>query len=470
MVIGIIIVLLVIGSVAFHFLSPWYFTPIASNWAMIDTTVDITFLVTGIVFVLTNLFLAYAVIRYRHKKGSGQKAAYDPENKKLEYWLTGITAVGVVAMLAPGLVVWARFVTVPEDAMLVEVVAQQWHWSYRYPGDDGLFGAVDPKLIAPDNPFGLDPRDPNGQDDVLVANPQMHVPLDRPIKTVLRSKDVLHDYAVPQFRVKMDIVPGTVTYLWFTPTRVGEFEILCEELCGLAHHTMRGKVVVDEQEDFDTWLAAQPTFAEINALAAGDPVLGKSQYATCAACHGFEGEGLPLLNAPKLAGMDPWYLKRQIEHYKQGVRGRDPADIYGIQMAAMANTLVNDAAVSNVAAYLLTLPDTPPEQTVQGDVENGKRLYRTCGNCHGRDGEGIWSLNAPRTQGMNDWYVVAQLKNFRDGIRGAHPRDYYGAQMRMMAEILADDEHINDLAAYINTLPPPAQQSARLDNSSREKL
>jgi cytochrome c oxidase subunit 2 len=470
MVLGIIIILLVVGSVLFHFLSPWYFTPIASNWSMIDTTVDITFFVTGVVFVLTNLFLAYVVIRYRHKKGSGRKAGYDPENKKLEYWLTGITAVGVVAMLAPGLFVWARFVTVPEDAMQIEVVAQQWHWSYRYPGKDGLFGAVDPRIIAPDNPFGVDPRDPNGQDDILVASPQMHVPLGQPVKTILRSKDVLHNYAVPQFRVKMDIVPGTVTYLWFTATRTGEFEILCEELCGLAHHTMRGEVVVDEPEDFDNWLAGQPTFAELNALASGDPVLGQAQYATCAACHGFEGEGLQVLNAPKLAGMDPWYLKHQIHNYKTGARGANPNDIYGVQMAAMANTLVNDAAVANVAAYLGTLPDNTPAATVEGDVANGKRLFRTCGTCHGKQGQGIWALNAPRAQGMDDWYVVAQLKNFRDGIRGAHPDDYYGAQMRMMAEILTDDEYINDVAAYINTLPEPAQQSAQVDKPGREKL
>lgn len=470
MVLGIIIILLVIGSVLFHFLSPWYFTPIASNWSTIDTTVDITFVVTGIVFVLANLFMAYAIIRYRHKKGSGQKAAYDPENKKLEIWLTAITTVGVVAMLAPGLFVWARFVTVPPDAMQIEVVAQQWHWSFRYPGKDSLFGAVDARLISPENPFGVDPRDPNGQDDVLVSSPQMHVPLDKPVKTILRSKDVLHDFAVPQFRVKMDIVPGTVTYLWFAATRLGEFEIMCEELCGLGHHTMRGEVVVDEPEDFDNWLAGQPTFAEINALASGDPQLGKTQYATCAACHGFEGEGLKTLNAPKLAGMDPWYLKRQIHHYKTGVRGSTEGDIYGIQMAAMANTLVNDEAVSNVAAYLATLPDTAPEQTVIGDVANGKRLFRTCGTCHGHDGEGIWSLNAPRAQGMNDWYVVAQLKNFRDGLRGVHPNDYYGAQMRMMAEILTSDDYINDLAAYINTLPAPAHQSAQAEDKGREQL
>ncbi|MET0497031.1 MAG: cytochrome-c oxidase, partial [Steroidobacteraceae bacterium] len=128
------LILLVIGTVLFHFLSPWWFTPIASNWGTVDDTVKVTFWVTGIVFVLVNLFMAYCVIRYRHRKG--RKAFYEPENRKLEWWLTGITTVGIAAMLAPGLSVWAKFVNVPDDAAIVEVLGQQWNWSYRFPGKD----------------------------------------------------------------------------------------------------------------------------------------------------------------------------------------------------------------------------------------------------------------------------------------------------------------------------------------------
>ena len=105
MVLAIVLVLLVVGSVLFHFLSPWYFTPVASNWGAIDDTISLTFWVTGAVFVAVNLFVAYCVIRYRQRKGS--RAAYEPENTKLEWWLTGLTAVGVASMLAPGLLVWA---------------------------------------------------------------------------------------------------------------------------------------------------------------------------------------------------------------------------------------------------------------------------------------------------------------------------------------------------------------------------
>ncbi len=159
MPLAVVLILLVVGSLMFHFLSPWTFTPLASNWGQIDFTIDITFVVTGIVFVAVNLFMAWCVIRYRAR--AGHKAHYDPENQKLEWILTIVTTIGVAAMLAPGLWVWAKFVNVPENAMEIEAIGQQWHWSYRLPGKDGEFGNVDTRLISTANPFGIDPDDPN---------------------------------------------------------------------------------------------------------------------------------------------------------------------------------------------------------------------------------------------------------------------------------------------------------------------
>ncbi len=450
MAFAVALILLVIGSVAFHFLSPWWLTPLASNWGAIDFTINLTFWVTGIVFVAVNLFMAYAVIRYRHK--DGVRAHYEPENAKLEYWLIGITTVGVVAMLAPGLFVWAQFVEVPEDATEFEVVGQQWHWSFRFPGEDGVMGTTDARLMSDENPFGMNPEDPNGQDDVLIFNSEVHLPLDVPVKALLRAKDVLHDFAVPQFRVKMDMVPGLVSYIWLTPTRPGTFDILCMELCGIAHFTMRGKVVVETQEKFDAWLAGHPTYAEHAAKLPGDPEAGRALYAICSACHGVQGEGNAALNSPKIAGQSAWYMKRQIQYYRSGVRGSHPDDIYGRQMAPMALTLTNEAAIDNVIAYVQTLPDNAPEATVEGDVEHGKRIFRVCANCHGHEGQGIQALNAPRQAGMSDWYLVTQLKNFKARIRGSHEKDMYGIQMQLMADILHDDDDINDLVAYVNTL------------------
>ena len=449
---AVVLILLVVGSILFHLLSPWTFTELASNWGMVDFTVDITLYVTGLVFVAVNLFMAYCVIKFRHKEGS--RASYEPENKRLESWLTGLTAVGVAAMLTPGLFVWADFVDVPEEAHVVEAVGQQWHWTFRLPGEDGKLGEVDAERITDDNPFGMDPEDPNGQDDVLIYNAEIHIPVDKPVKFLLRSKDVLHDFAVAQFRVKMDLVPGMNTFLWLTPTKTGRFEILCEELCGIAHHTMRGAVIVDDADNYDTWLANQVTYADLNARVAGNAAIGAAQYGVCAACHGQQGEGNLALNAPKNAGQTAWYLKRQIMNYKNGLRGTHEGDIYGQQMIGMVATLADEQAVDNMVAHITTFPDMPPEQTVDGDVVAGEKHYRVCAYCHGKDGMGVQALNAPRAAGMSDWYLVRQLQNFKGDVRGAHLKDFYGMQMGFMGDILQDEQAMRDVVAYINTLPP----------------
>jgi cytochrome c oxidase subunit II len=449
---AIVLILLVVGSVLFHLFSPWTFTPLASNWGMVDFTVDVTLYVTAGIFIAVNLFVAIAIIKYRHREGVASRARYEPENKRLETWLTGLTAVGVAAMLTPGLLVWARFVDVPDNAHVVEVVGQQWNWSYRYPGADGRFGQVDAERVSIDNPLGIDPDDPHGQDDVVVLSPEAHLPVNQPVKFLLRSKDVLHDFAVAQFRVKMDMVPGMDTYMWLEPTVNGRYEVLCEELCGIAHHTMRGAVVVEDREDFETWLANQPTFAGLASMAAGNANVGAAQYAVCAACHGPEGQGMPSMNAPKLAGQSDWYLKREIRDFQNGLRGVHEADTYGQQMAPMARTLADEAAIDNVIAHIGTLPDTAPQATITGDVAKGERLAAVCAYCHGADGMGNAAVNAPRYAGMSDWYLARQLKNFKEGVRGAHPQDYFGKQMGFMGRILADEQAINDVVAYINTL------------------
>jgi cytochrome c oxidase subunit 2 len=260
MIVVIALILVTVGTVLFHFMSPWWWTEIASNWGIIDTTIQITFVVTGIVFVAVLLFTAYCVFRYRYRKD--RRSEYKPEDPKLEWWLTGLTSVGVVIMLAPGLFAWNQFVTVPENASAFEVVAQQWNWRFRFPGKDGVLGTSDARNINDDNPFGLNPNDPNGQDDVLIDDSELHLPLGQPVQVLLRSIDVLHDFYVPEFRAKMDMVPGMITFFWFEPTRTGTFDILCFELCGIGHHEMRGTVVIEAASDFEAWLEEQETFAQ----------------------------------------------------------------------------------------------------------------------------------------------------------------------------------------------------------------
>ena len=269
MIVAILLILVAVGTVVFHFASPWWWTPIASNWGYIDDTIILTFWITGVVFIAVILFMAYCIIKFRYKEGN--RSEYEPENKKLEWWLTILTGLGVAGMLIPGLFVWNQFVTVPKDASKIEVMAQQWQWSFRYPGKDGVLGTSEIKFINDDNPFGLNPDDPNGQDDVLIEGDDLHLPMGKPVEVLLRSIDVLHDFYVPQFRAKMDMVPGMITYFWLTPTRTGTFDIMCFELCGVGHYTMRGNVVVETKDSFEEWMSEQETFAQTMARAENKP-------------------------------------------------------------------------------------------------------------------------------------------------------------------------------------------------------
>ncbi len=297
MAIAIALLLILVASVIFHFVGPWDLPPLASNWGDIDLTIGITVLVTGLVFLAVMVFTAVAVIKYRYRPD--RTADYQPENKKLELWLTGLSAVGIVAMLAPGLYVYSEVVDVPDDALPVEALAKQWGWAFRLPGDDGVLGKSDVRRVSADNPFGLDPLDPASQDDRLIETPTLHLALNRPVQARLRSLDVLHNFYVPQFRTKMDAVPGIVSSFWFTPTVAGEFEILCAEYCGVGHFNMRGKVVVQPEAEYALWLAQQPTFAEaqlalaqtsLSPLAREGEKLATGQG--CMGCHGFAASPL----------------------------------------------------------------------------------------------------------------------------------------------------------------------------------
>jgi len=261
--VAIIFVLIIIGSIIFHFWSPWWWTPVASNWGNIDDTIILSFWVTGAVFVAVCLFMAYCVWAYRYRPD--RKAEYKPEDKKLEFRLTWLTALGVAALLAPGLVVWNKFITVPENAMKIEVVAYQWGWNYRLPGADGVLGKTSVGLISDDNPYGLDISDPNSKDDIIVMDSDLHLEINQPVKVELRSLDVLHNFYVPQFRAKMDMLPGIITYYWFTPEKKGDYEVLCAEYCGTGHYAMRGRVLVDEEKDYSNWLAKQVSFEKMLA-------------------------------------------------------------------------------------------------------------------------------------------------------------------------------------------------------------
>ncbi|KHK57831.1 cytochrome B558 subunit A [Ralstonia sp. A12] len=305
MALAIALVLIVVLAVGFHFVSPWWITPIASNWVRMDDTLTITIVITGALFIAINLFVVAALLRYRHREGNpnGHRATYEPHNRRLEWWLIGITSVGVAAMLAPGLFVYADYVRPPANALQMEVLGQQWQWRFRFAGAGGKLGTTDVRYISDDNPFGLNPNDPNGRDNHLIDAAEVHLPLNRPIQVLARSRDVLHDFYVPPFRARMNMVPGMVTTFWFTPTKAGRYDILCAQLCGIGHSNMRGVVVVEDEASFARWLAQQPTLEQheqakvqaASATAGGSAQAlaeqGKAiaQAKGCVACHTING-------------------------------------------------------------------------------------------------------------------------------------------------------------------------------------
>ena len=260
---GIVFFLVILGSVLFHIFTPWYWTDIASNWGGMDDTITLTFWVGGGVFIAVCLFMTYCLFKFSYKEG--RRAEYKPEDKKLERILTWATTVGVVALLAPGLIIWNQYVTVPKNALEVDVMAWQWGWQYRLPGEDGILGTAHVAKISDDNPFGINLDDPNGKDDILIQDDVLYLKTDRPVKILLRSLDVLHNYYVPQFRAKMDAIPGIISYYWFEPNKVGEYEVLCAEYCGVGHYAMRAKVIVESEENYNNWIKEQETFSDFIA-------------------------------------------------------------------------------------------------------------------------------------------------------------------------------------------------------------
>ena len=189
------------------------------------------------------------------------------------------------------------------------------------------------------------------------------------------------------------------------------------------------------------------------AYAEADLERGKQLFQVCVACHGPSGEGNQLLNSPANGGQDTWYVVRQMNNFRSGIRGSHPKDLYGMQMRPMAMTLPDAQAIQDVAAYVGSLQAPSPAKTIDGNAEEGRKTFvNNCLPCHGENAQGAELLNAPRLSKQHDWYIVRQLNNFRSGIRGGHPQDIFGTQMQSMSQILRTDEQVNDIATYLNTL------------------
>jgi cytochrome c oxidase subunit II len=262
LVLGGLLLVLILVSLWLFMSDRFWFTPVASeHGAAVDFVFTSVLIVTGIAFVIVQGLLAWFVTRYGE---NGERASYWHDNPKAEAILIGMTALTLTVLVFMGQKVWADiyFRDQPEDALLVEITGQQFHWVIRYPGPDGeLGGTFDPELINNTNNFiGLDRNDPAGADDIMVDG-LLHLVRDRPVRAIIRSTDVIHSFHIPNMRVKQDAVPGLAVEIWFTPTVAGQYEIACAELCGLNHFAMRGFLTVDEdQAGLDAFLQEQLAF------------------------------------------------------------------------------------------------------------------------------------------------------------------------------------------------------------------
>ena len=189
----------------------------------------------------------------------------------------------------------------------------------------------------------------------------------------------------------------------------------------------------------------------ILCAAAGTTSAGAADYSFCTVCHGTDGNGNAAIQAPKIAGIEPWYLKTQFQHFRAGMRGTHDGDLPGMEMRPVAEQM-DDATIESVAAYVRTFDAKPTATTVTGNAKNGRKLYETCVGCHGAKAEGKSDLQAPALAGQTDWYLVTQLERFRSGARGFAPEDTQGTQMRAAAGVLPDHAAVADVVAYINSL------------------
>lgn len=212
-------------------------------------------------FVGWGLFFTYVLIRFRRSRNP--RASYTGARGRYATVVeVGVLAAEIVLLAFFSIPFWSTNVDAlpPErESTIVRVVAEQFSWNVHYPGPDGEFGHTDITLVDPDNPLGLDRRDPAAMDDITTIN-QMNLPVGRPVIIYLSSKDVIHSLGMPQMRVKQDAIPGIMQPVWFTPTETGRWEIVCSQLCGLAHYRMKATYTIQTEEQYAEWLEEEAAF------------------------------------------------------------------------------------------------------------------------------------------------------------------------------------------------------------------
>ena len=275
-------------------------TPASEHGSILDKMFNVTLFFTGIVFVITHILLFYFGWKYSGRKG--KKAQFISHDNKLEVIWTAIPAVVMTFLVVGGLDAWNEVmadVSSDDNYLEIEATGFQFGWNLRYPGADGLIGEKNYKLINSENPLGQNWKDDKNLDDFLAS--ELVLPIGQKVRVRITAQDVLHNFYLPHFRVKMDAIPGMPTYFVFTPSKTTEeyrqelkkypeynvpdpadpekmmwetfeYELACAELCGRGHYSMKRPVKIVSQEEYETWLATQSSYYFSNIrFKEGDP-------------------------------------------------------------------------------------------------------------------------------------------------------------------------------------------------------
>jgi cytochrome c oxidase subunit 2 len=234
----------------------------SSHGYQIDHIIEFCHWFMGALFLGWSAFFIFGLIRFRKRRhpAADHHGVRSGISTHLEFSVVLIEAVLLLGFAIP---LWAKRVNEfppTKDAILVNVVSQQFSFNYHLPGPDGQFGRRDVSFESNSNPIGLDPNDPAGKDDIATLG-ELHVPVNRPVIIELTSKDVIHDFFLPHMRIAADAIPGSRIPMWFTPIKTGTYEVICGQLCGLGHYSMRGTLVVDTPEEYQAWLKERAELA-----------------------------------------------------------------------------------------------------------------------------------------------------------------------------------------------------------------
>ncbi len=228
---------------------------VSEHGYQIDHIIEFSHWFMGALFLGWSTFFGYVLWRFHKSRNpvASHEGVTSGISTHLEFAVVLIEAVLLVGFAIP---LWAKRVNAfPEnkDAILVHAIGQQFAWNFHLPGPDGVFGRRELALISNTNQIGLDSSDPAAKDDLVVLG-ELHVPVDRNVIVDLSSKDVIHNFCLPSMRIAQDAIPGSIIPMWFKPIKTGTFEVVCGQLCGLGHYSMKGSLVVDTPADYQAWL------------------------------------------------------------------------------------------------------------------------------------------------------------------------------------------------------------------------